>query len=215
MRSAAAKSRRRARRAASSISCSISSTGTGGCSSSACRRLTARRARDRTRRTRRGSPRDVRRAELAGVDRRVRERGPARRSRRAPPAVFRSSLHRRRRTPLAPASTRAADARMRAVAAVTRVEPREKVGQPLERLLGLRQAAPGEIQLLAVVRREQQIAHRRRAEASARRRREWCRCCRATSTSSASSSTIRYSTCTQKRENSLPVAPSLCAISFS
>ncbi len=43
-----------------------------------------------------------------------------------------------------------------------RVEPRQEVGQPLERLLGLRHRGPRELQLLPVVHAEIQVAQRRR-----------------------------------------------------
>ena len=92
----------------------------------------------------------------------------------------------------------------------------------LSDFFGLRHRGPRELQLLAVVHAEVQVAQRRRPEARARRCRAGCRRCRATSTSSPAPlvssslvSIIRCSTCTQKRENCCPVAPSLCAISFS
>ena len=50
-----------------------------------------------------------------------------------------------------------------------RVEPRQEIGQPLERLLGLRHRGPRELQLLAVVHAEIQVAQRRRPVALARR----------------------------------------------
>src|SRR6478752_5002942 len=44
-----------------------------------------------------------------------------------------------------------------------RVQPREEVGQPLERFLRLRHRRPRELQLLAVMDAEIQVAQRRRA----------------------------------------------------
>ena len=173
-----------------------------------------RRARGRTRRTPRGRPATSPRAELAGVDRGVeRAHELEHRAERRRPCSGRRCM-RVARTPSRAsldAARRSRDATRRPV---TVSSARQEVGQPPQRLLGLRQARPRELQLLAVVRRQQQVAQRRRPEALARRRRESCRRCRATSTSSRSS-TIRCSTCIQKRENGLPVAPSLCAISFS
>ena len=52
------------------------------------------------------------------------------------------------------------------------VEPVQEVGEPAQRLFGLLHPDPGEIQLLAVVRRQQQVAQRRQPEAARRR----CRC---------------------------------------
>ena len=99
-----------------------------------------------------------------------------------------------------------------------RLEAGEEVGDPLERLFGLRHRRPRELQLLAVVRAEVEIAQRRRTEAAlddvgevedvAERLRHLLGAV-------SSSSIMRCSTWTQKRENGLPVAPSLCAISFS
>ncbi len=40
------------------------------------------------------------------------------------------------------------------------VEPRQKIGEPTKRFFGLAQAGPGEVQLLAIVRGQQQVADR-------------------------------------------------------
>ena len=45
------------------------------------------------------------------------------------------------------------------------IEPGEAVGEPLQGLFGAAQTVPGKVQLLAIVRRQQQVAHRRRPEA--------------------------------------------------
>ena len=164
MRSAAAKSRRRRAAWRSSISRSISSTGTGGCASSARRRLTTPSTRSKSSNASlttgdvaacRSAPASI--AELS-VAHQLEDRAERRRG-------VQIVLHRLGERLLRAAATRAVDARDAMPSRVTRVEPRQEVGQPLQRLLGAGQAVPGEVQLLAVVRRQQQVAHRRRPEA--------------------------------------------------
>ena len=76
-----------------------------------------------------------------------------------------------RRTRRAPSSTARSDLGVR-VAARHAVEPGEEVGEAPQRFLRLLHAHPREVELLAVVRREQQVAQRRGAEAALER----CRC---------------------------------------
>ena len=51
-------------------------------------------------------------------------------------------------------------------ARLNRVQTCEEVGQPAQGLFGLLQTVPAELELLPVVRRQQQIAERRRAKAA-------------------------------------------------
>ena len=94
---------------------------------------------------------------------------PRTRSNSTPSAARRVHVgqQRARRTRSRAAATRSAIAGC-APAAVTRVEPRQEVHQPLERFVALRQRRHRELQLLAVVHREQQVAQRRRRGGPAR-----------------------------------------------
>ena len=181
MRSAMAKSRRRRAALRSSISLSISSIGTGGCSSSARRRemMPERRVEQRERVANR---RQIAASELAGVDGRV-ERSDQLEDRPERPGGVEVALHAPRRTPAALPPPCAATCSC-APSARHRLDAGQEIENAAERLLRLRQARPGEVQLLAIVRRQQQVAHRRRPVALGRRDPARCRCCRATSTSS-------------------------------
>ena len=163
IRSAAAKSRRRRAAWRSSISRSISSTGTGGCSSSARRSDSTPSTRSKRVERRRGSPGTSPRAELPGVDRGVeRAHEVEHRAERGRPCSGRRAS--RRRTRVRACSTRAGDrpgARPPAVTASSRARKsvsRRSASSACARLV------PGEVQLLAVVRRQQQIAQRRRPD---------------------------------------------------
>ena len=94
-----------------------------------------------------------------------------------------------------------------------RFDAAEEIGDAAQRLFGLLEPGPGEIELLAVVAGQQDVAKRRQAEAFvedvlhrvdvADRLRHLL---------VVDEQVLEWN---QKRENSLPVAPSLCAISFS
>ena len=164
MRSAAAKSRRRRAAWRSSIAARSPSTGTGGVSSSA--RRSDRTPSTRSKCSNAGEDRrHVARPDLLGVDRGVQRAHQVehRAQRRRGVEVVAHRLVECVRA----SSTRAATS---GCAAPARDASRrgQEIGQPAQRLFGLLQARPGEVELLAVVRREQQVAQRRRPEAACR-----------------------------------------------
>ena len=161
MRSAPAKSRRRRAACRSAIRRSISPGGTPAFASSARRSERTPRTRSKWSKASR-IPAHVRRARLAGVDRRVEgahqvEHHP---HRAGGVQVGLEHLAEGR-----PGVGHAFGDRGVRLALLHEVETGEEVGQPPQRLVGLLQAVPGEHQLLAVVGREQQVAERRRAMA--------------------------------------------------
>ena len=186
MRSAAAKSRRCRAALRSSISRSISSTGTGGCASSARRRpitpehpieLVDQRDHAAARRRR-----PICFSSIALLTSRTRSKIAASAAGRIQIALERLAKPRRAPCPRSPSSASGVVVRGRRPV----VEPGEEIDDPAQRLLRLIHPGPGEVQLLAVVRRQQQVAQRRRTIAFRRGCRAGSRRCRATSTSSRS-----------------------------
>ena len=148
IRSAAAKSRRRRAAWRSSISRSISSAGTGGCASSARRSEITPSTRSNWSNASRmagTSPAPT----CPCVDRRVERAHQFEHRAEAAGGVQVVAI-------ASPNAARASSTRAGTLGvappAVHRVEPRQEVGQPPQRLLGLLQAVPRELQLLAVVR---------------------------------------------------------------
>ena len=154
MRSAAAKSRRRLAACRSSMSRSISSTGTGGWSSSAFRSdrmpSTWSNVSNAPRMTGTSSV-----PTCPAVDRGV-QRSDQFEHRSEGGSGIQVVPHRIAECRARLGDTRG-DFRMRSRCR-DRINPGEAVGEPAQRLLRLQQALPREIELLAIVRREQQVA---------------------------------------------------------